>query len=295
MTLTGVAAGSTAANLEVSLQGVTALAHQVRVTLNGANVGTVNFNGLAQGKASFALSQSQLREGVNSVQLTALGGSADICLADSVQITYQRRYIADNNALRLSASGGQQVTIGGFSSTAIRVIDVTEPNSAQELTGAVLGAKASGSITFTVPGTGSRTLYAFAADRTLSVTPKANIPSNLRGGGQAADYIMITTQEMAASLNPLKALRQSQGLAVVVVDVADIYDEFSYGNKNPQAVKDFLALANSSWGRPLRFVLFAGDASYDPKNYLGYGDSDLVPTKLYDSAYMEAASDDHGS
>ncbi len=293
LTLTGVAAGSTAANLEVSLQGVTALAHQVRVTLNGANVGVVNFNELAQGKASFALSQSQLREGVNSVQLTALGGSADISLADSVRITYQRRYIADNNALRLSASGGQQVTIGGFSSTAIRVMDVTEANNAQELTGTVQGGKASGSITVTVPGTGSRTLYAFAADRTLSATPKANIPSNLRAGGQTADYVMITTQEMAASLNPLKALRQSQGLAVVVVDVNDIYDEFSYGNKSPQAVKDFLALANSSWGRRLRFVLFAGDASYDPKNYLGYGDSDLVPTKLYDSGYMEAATDDH--
>jgi hypothetical protein len=293
LTLTGLAAGSAAANLEVSLQGVTALDHQVRVMLNGANVGTMNFTGQAQGKASFALSQSQLREGINSVQLTALGGTSDISITESVRITYQRKYTADNNALQLSASGGQQLTIGGFSSTAIRVMDVTDPNSAQELTGSVLGGKASGSITFTVPGTGSRALYAFAADRTLSVTPKANTPSNLRGGGQAADYIMITTGEMAASLNPLKALRQSQGLAVVVVNVEDIYDEFSYGNKNPQAVKDFLVFANSSWGRGLRFVLFAGDASYDPKNYLGYGDSDLVPTKLYDSGYMEAATDDY--
>lgn len=36
----------------------------------------------------------------------------------------------------------------------------------------------------------------------------------------------------------------------------------------------------------------AADASYDPKNYLGLGDSDLVPTKLLDTQLMETASDD---
>ncbi len=39
-------------------------------------------------------------------------------------------------------------------------------------------------------------------------------------------------------------------------------------------------------------MLFAGDASYDPKNYLGLGDADLVPTKLIDTQYLETASDD---
>ena len=34
-----------------------------------------------------------------------------------------------------------------------------------------------------------------------------------------------------------------------------------------------------------------GDASLDPKNYLGYGDSDYVPTKLVDTELMETASD----
>jgi hypothetical protein len=36
----------------------------------------------------------------------------------------------------------------------------------------------------------------------------------------------------------------------------------------------------------------AADASYDPKNYLGFGDWDIVPTKLIDTQLMEAASDD---
>jgi hypothetical protein len=36
----------------------------------------------------------------------------------------------------------------------------------------------------------------------------------------------------------------------------------------------------------------AGDASYDPKNFLGFGDFDLLPTKLMDDSFMEASSDD---
>jgi hypothetical protein len=35
-----------------------------------------------------------------------------------------------------------------------------------------------------------------------------------------------------------------------------------------------------------------GDASFDPRNYLGLGEMDYVPTKLIDTVYMETASDD---
>jgi hypothetical protein len=79
---------------------------------------------------------------------------------------------------------------------------------------------------------------------------------------------------------------------VALVDVEDVYDEFSFGSKTPQAIKDFLQRAKSSWQKPPRFVLLAGDASYDPRNFLGYGDLDFVPTQLVDTAYLETASDD---
>lgn len=126
----------------------------------------------------------------------------------------------------------------------------------------------------------------------MSVAAKANIPSNWHQEGLQNDYVMITTQGLKASLNPLKALREGQGLSVAVADVEDLYDEFSFGNKSPQAIKDFLRFTRDNWRRMPRFVLFAGDSSFDPKNYLGYGDVDLVPTKLFDSEYMEAATDD---
>jgi hypothetical protein len=74
--------------------------------------------------------------------------------------------------------------------------------------------------------------------------------------------------------------------------VEDIYDEFSFGQKSAQAVKDFLKYAGSGWGRKPRFVIFAGDATFDPRNYLGLGNFDLVPTRLVPTIQMEASSDD---
>jgi hypothetical protein len=78
----------------------------------------------------------------------------------------------------------------------------------------------------------------------------------------------------------------------MLADVEDVYDEFSFGQKTPQAVKDFLAYAKSNWKTPPRFALMVGDASYDPKNYLGRGANDAVPTKLIETSLMETASDD---
>ena len=87
-------------------------------------------------------------------------------------------------------------------------------------------------------------------------------------------------------------MRQSQGINTAFVDIEDVYDEFSFGQKTPTALKEFLAFAKTNWQQAPRYVLLAGDASLDPKNYLGFGDYDFVPTKLIDTQFMETASDE---
>ena len=49
--------------------------------------------------------------------------------------------------------------------------------------------------------------------------------------------------DFIASLAPLKTLREQTGLSVAVVDIEDIYDEYSFGIKTPYAVKDFMTRA----------------------------------------------------
>jgi len=120
----------------------------------------------------------------------------------------------------------------------------------------------------------------------------ANQASSWRTTAHAADLVMIAPREFFSAIEPLRTLRRNQGMKVELVDIEDVYDEFSYGNKSPQAVKDLLQYATTSWKAKPRYLLLVGDASYDGKNYLGLGDSDLVPTRLIDTSLMETASDD---
>jgi hypothetical protein len=279
--------------VEVTLQGVTINAHQVRVSLNGNDLGVISFANQDAGKSSFNVPVARLVEGDNQVRLIGLGGERDVCLMDYVRITYQHTYTAESNNLRLTANGGQTLTVAGFTNNQVRLFDISNAGAVQEVTGTVKAAGSGYAISATVPGSGQRTLLALTNTQARQpVGVAANVPSNLKQITNGADLLVITRREYAGALQPLVSLRQSQKMGVTVVDVEDIFDEFSYGQKTPYAIKDFLSYAKTSWKRKPGYVLFAGHASYDARNYLGLGDFDSVPTRLLDTAYMEAFSDD---
>ena len=284
---------SKSANVEVRLQGLTMAAHEVRVLLNGVELGIVSFNGQDQGLGKYNVSQSVLKEGDNRVSLTALRGSTDVDLGVYTRVTYWHSYKADNGGLRFTANAKEQLAIEGFNGEDVRVVDITSPNSPLEVVGTVKQQENGYAISVVAPGSGKRTLLAFGTEtvkRPAAIRPDQ--PSSLRRKGIGADLVIITTEALRDSLEPLKALRQSQGMSVAIVDVEDIYDEFSFGVKTPQSVKDFLSYARTNWSPAPRFVLLAGDATYDPRNYTGAGDNDLIPTKLVSTVAKESPSDD---
>lgn len=281
------------AQLELALQGVTQGSHQVKIFLNGAPAGTVAFAGQAQGVGNFSIPHTILREGRIQVTLAREGGESDISLVDYIRVTYRHTYTADNDALSFTVSGNQRMTIDGFSNNLIRLMDITDPGAVQEVRGTVAQHKSGFVITATAPERGQRTLLAFTDARVKKpATVTSNYPSDWRNARHSADLVIITHRNFVDSVEPLAAFRRSQGLSVKVIDVEDLYDEFNYGNKSPLALRDLLAFARSNWKKAPRFVLFAADSSLDPRNYLGGGDFDLVPTKLLDTTYLETASDD---
>lgn len=297
--LTEIDADARSADVEVALQGVTDLPaspdHIVGVLLNGAMIGRLVFDGREHKTEKFSIYASLLKEGDNLVTLTAEGGAADISLLDHIRITYQRRPRAEQDALRVTASraNGPSQAMDGFTSPLIRVFDVTEPTGVEELAGAIDATKASGyQVTVDVSGN-ERTLLAVTDERIkrpAAIT--ANSASSLAQPGNGANLIVLTRPVFMPGLEPLVTLRRQQGLKVALVDVEDVYDEFNYGEKSAAAIRAFLGYASTQWKVKPGYVLFAGEASYDARDYLGLGDTDLVPTKLIDTPYMETASDD---
>ena len=285
------------AKLEVALQGVLgqfAVTHVVNVEVNGTPMGSVSFGPLDHPVQKIDIPVSQLVNGANTVKLTKVS-SGDVCIVDYLRLTYPHALKADSNSLRFSMRFSQSASIDGFSTSNIRLIDYSDP-FAVKLTRPSVASTPLGYAISVSPGTpqkSRRLLY--AAQETQFSQPAAlslNTPSTLNATSNGADLVIIAHKTLKASAAPLVSLRQSQGLQVSVVDVEDVYDEFSYGIHGPQAIKDFLARAKSSWTTKPKFVIFLGDASYDARNYEAVGDFDLVPTKLVDATYNETVSDD---
>lgn len=286
--------GSGEALLEVSLMGATHTAHQVRVLVNEVEAGTLNWTGQSLKEGSFSLTSSSLLEGENLITLEPLGGELDVSLLDTIRLTYWHTYRADNDALRFTAQGGGRLTLSGFSHSAIRVFDITDVNEVIEVTGRVQrSSDGTYGVSLTVPESGERVLLALTEER---IKQPAGIlkdePSSWSRRQYGYDLLMIAHEDFMGSLEPLKALRESEGLRAGIVNIEDLYDEYSFGAKSPRAIKDFLNHTRTYWSIVPRYVLLVGDASFDPRNYLGYGNQDYVPTRLIDATYLETASDD---
>lgn len=286
------------ARLEVALQGVTAGPHRVRAELNGIELGHIEFNGRENKSASFDVSGASLREGENIVTL-ASSAPADVSLTDYVRLTYRRALRADQDSLRFDAEAGTRARVSGFTDANVRVVDVTEASNVIELSVSIEREEDGGyAASVEAPASGSaraRTLLAFAPSRVSSVDEaKANQPSQWSKRGSRADLIVIAHADFLDAAAPLISARTREGLKVDAVDVEDLYDEFSFGARTPEALRQFLSLSYKQGGPPSRprYAILLGDASYDPRNRLGRGGFDFVPSKLVDTAKLETASDD---
>lgn len=284
------------AQLEVVLQGVTNENHLVHVVCNGADLGTIDFANTDHPSRKFTVPAAVLHEGDNAVELTSLGSASDVSLIDAVRLTYNRSLVASDNALAFSVDSRNTRRVSGFTNPNVRVFDVSDTSTPVELKAAIApdaGGYAALVEVKQASTLSQRTMLAIAGGQARQVDSiHANVPSALWSQNAGANYILITTGELKSAVEPLAQLRRSQGMTVAVVDVEDIYDEFSFGKHSPEAIRSFLQRATKSWKRQPHFVLFAGDASYDPKNYLGQGLNDLVPTKLIETSLTETASDD---
>jgi peptidase C25-like protein len=293
-----IAAGP--AQLNVALQGVASFAdgsagHRVGVLVNDTKVGEMLFAAEAHAEETFAVPVEALIDGENTVTVVALGGGGDSSLVDTLRLDYPHTYQADADRLRFTVAAPASITVAGFAGSSIRVFDITDRTAPVELPATIASDAGLSSAAVDVPGTGARTLLAFS-DETVGSPAfvQANHPSSWHAASQAHDYVVISHADFVTQAEPLAELRTQQGHTAAIVDVDDVYDEFSFGEKTPQAMKDFLQWARQTWRQAPRFVVLLGDATIDPRDYAGLGAADFVPTKQVpmSAVALETASDD---
>jgi uncharacterized repeat protein (TIGR01451 family) len=284
------------ATLAVTLQGVTqGQDHSVDVNLNGVPLGEIDFTGEANTTSTFPVTAGLLQNGSNTVTLSSQDGEYDVSLVQSIELTYAHTYSADSDWLRAAAQAGETIRIDGFTQPSVEIFDITDPTAIVQLNAPVTTDGTSYGVTLVVDGpSGSqRTLLAFAGDQISA--PDAltyHAPSTLESETEGANYVVITHPDFLQSVEPLVRLHESEGQSVAVVTTDQIYDAFNYGEHSPFALRDYLQFADTQWRVKPSAVLLVGNASLDPRNYLGFGDSDFVPTRMIETAAFKTASDD---
>lgn len=280
--------------LNLTLQGVTdGQQHSVLVQFNGSTLGTFSFYGQILASQSFPIDTTL--DGTNTVTLTALEGDNDISVVQSIQLQYPHTYVADSGWLKATAPAGTDLQISGFADSQVRVFDITDPLNIFEIPGSVAQQSGTYRVAAELPmmSASQRTILAFSADTLSSpVAIAAHAPTLFDQRHSGADIVIISHPDFVSHLMPLVQLRESQGHTVAVATTEQIFDDYTYGEHSPFALRSFLQDAVSHWNKKPQAVLLVGDASMDPRNYLGFGDFDFVPTRIIETAALKTASDD---
>ena len=278
--------------LEVTVQGYTFTLHPVSMTLNNQTIGSVQGIGRNPFTATFTLPTSMLLAGTNTLKIFSTAATNDVSLFDKVKVTYQRGYSAVNDQLTFNTQNYKISNVGGFTNGNVRLFDITEDGNPVLMTN--LAAQASGpGFTLRVPAARSRLFQAVSDAGILQpVSIEANAPSQLSAQAHSSNLLVLSYKGFITQANAWADYRRGQGFTAEVIDVSDIFDEYSYGVQSADALKSFLQYAQGSSGTPPQYVLLLGDATYDPRNYMGLGFSYYVPTKLVTTVSSETGSDD---
>jgi hypothetical protein len=280
--------------MTLAFQGLTFSSHVVELTLNGTPLPNISGSGQAPFQGTIDVPVSSLLDGTNTLQLRATGPGADVSLLAKLSINFPRGFVAIGNKLNFYTENYKNARLSGFSSSNVRVFDVTYEDAPTLLTNLDV-VQSNGTWGPVIPAARSRVLYAVengAVGSALSVTP--NDPSILSDPSNVGTMVIISHPSLMAEATTWANYRSGQGIATKVVDVTDIYDEFSYGTLSSHAIEDFLFYAKNNWVTPPSYVLLMGDGHYDSKNYderdTGYWN--MVPPRIIDTLYLELGSDE---
>jgi hypothetical protein len=290
-TLNAVDTNASSCSVLVKMQGFSTTPHAVNLTLNGQTLAPATGSGVLPFAAQYDVPCSVLQEGTNGLAMSA-PNIGDFSFFDSVSVTYPKKFASESNRLSLVSQNYRNTNISGFSSTNIRVFDVTYDGSPLLVDG--LQKQAVGnSFTISIPANRSKVFYAVedsGISQPVSITQ--NNPSTLSTTGHSADLVIISYKDFMTQANAWADYRRNQGFAVEVVNVEDVFDEFNYGSLSARSMKDFLLFAKNNWQLPPRYVLLIGDGDYDSRNYEGFGFFNYIPANIVNTVFSETASDD---
>lgn len=221
-----------------------------------------------------------------SLEITYNGSSSqDKGWIDYVEILAKANLVLSDNALlfrNFSTFGQASKYSISSANSSTQVWDITRAYDIKRMSGNL----SSGQFEFSAPE--DSVLKYFVAVNVNS--PQFPLPAYLGEisnqnihGINNVDLVIVTNNELLQAAERLAGFRRANdGLNVEIVTVKEIYNEFSSGQQDLTAIRDFFRMLykrGQSDNYPFRYALMFGDASFDFKNRLpGNENQNIVPS-----------------
>ncbi len=281
--------------------------HVLSTTWDGQNSRIVNVG------TSANIPQSVLHNGSNEFRVYDAnpGNIAVATLAFNwAELSYQRLYVADKDYLKFTVPDNAQpgyynFLIQHFQNSSISVYRLND-SRITDVTIKYLNNQG------TAQGYAAlfQAYVQSPADQFIAVSDSGKLSpvkieqvsdAGLASYDYAADYIIIASRQLddvtgkqldqSNPVNQLAAYYNSHGTKTIVVDAAQVYDDFSYGIKSPYAIRSFISYAYHNWSVAPKYVLLVGEGTWNTKN--GNGSSDLIPVMMMQTYEFGATASDN--
>lgn len=285
------------ATIGVNVAAISQNQSSFTIALNNQQIGTRSVNGKSSsvlGGEGYFSHQMNLNSETNNFTISFNNNGVPSArgFLDFVAIDYYKHLAGYNKQFKFNfADAVSQVGVGSFqinnAQSITQVWDVTDRYNA------TFKPNAASTISFKMPlgelreyvAVDQNDFYA-PADAPNPKVVNQNLKGTILSNGNV-DYIIITTNELVSAANRLANLHQAQSnLNVKVVPLNAIYNEFSSGQQDIVAIRNFIRYVYFAGNQTLKYVNLMGDAS---TNYFDTS-SNLVPIFHYLNTDLSASS-----
>lgn len=251
--------------------------HRTGLAVNGTPVGTFDWQGTRRIVHTAAVPAGALAGNTATVNVSAINRTDKVTVSDDIyvnywELDYRRLFRAWEGQFdfKAEADGTREYVVGGWTTDALTMWDVTTPAAPAALANGTISATgAAYDARFRVTETAGQR-YWLQADSTFSPPASIRLRSDtgLRAPAGGADVVIVAHSSLKPATALLADWHRSHGRRVVVADAQDVYDEFNYGIYHPKAIPAMLAWAREHWTQPgPAYLTLLGDGHWNFKSF----------------------------
>jgi hypothetical protein len=273
--------------IQTDIAGKYTSTNQYTVSENGNPLYTTSIGGIdpsnylqagysVEGTATFPPS-SNITVTVSKTTANAVGWLNYIELNATRLLTYTGSQFQFRNVSCVGPGNVSRFAIAGIPSSNFTIWDVTNPVNVKQQQYNVSGDSA----IFTLPTDSLRQFIAFNGSSFSSPTLLGKIANQDLHALGPANYIIVTYPSFTSEAQTIATIHSTNdNLSSVIVTPEQIYNEFSSGNQDVSAIRDFVKMFYDKYtapGQAPEYLLLFGAASYDYKTRLT-NNTNYVPT-----------------